>query len=138
MCDQSQNYPLKNYHRALAKTQVDANQAGALYSDAVFVREGSQIMPNLTWDVYGRVVGRAGVKNATYGSKECGVFTAEYRMNVETANRPYIAHVDIDESFDNLRLGRDVKDLGLSQQLSCAVPKPARSVRGSIHKRRYN
>lgn len=142
------NFPLKNYHRGLAKYQVDANQAGGLYSERVFgLGDNYETCTpgwELTWDEYGRVTGAAGVKTATYNGCNVGVHSSEYRMNVETATRPQINHYELDQSFDNLGIGRDIKDLEISQQISCAYPKPMKSFdvgyKGykSVNKYRYN
>jgi len=148
MCDNKTSFPLKNYHRGLAKSQIDANQSGALYSERVFGLgdKPEHCTPGweLTWDEYGRVTGTAGIKSAAANGCNVGVHSAEYRMNVETATRPSINHYEIDTSFDNLGLGRDVKDLGVSRQVSCATPQPHKShlvaQHGyrAIHKYRYN
>jgi hypothetical protein len=151
MCDNKASYPFKNYHRGLVKTQIDADTAaGALYSERVFgLGDDSEMCTpgwQLTWDEYGRVVGTAGVKSAAANGCNVGVHSAEYRMNVETATRPDINQYEIDTSFDALRLGRDIEDYGLSQQVSYANPRPKKAyVRGqsgygnsAINRKMYN
>lgn len=127
-CKNKTSFPLKNYHRGLAKSQVDANQSGALYSKRVFGlgEDCDMCTPGweLTWDEYGRRTGTAGVRSAAANGCNAGVHSAEYRMNVETATRPSINFYEVDTAFDNLQLGRDIKDQGISAQVSCANPKP--------------
>lgn len=131
---EAQNFPLKNYFRGLAKSQLDANQAGAVYSKRVFGLGDEPEYCNqgfeLTWDEYGRGVGTAGVKTAAANGCDKGVYSAEYRMNVETATRPAL-HVEGDEPFDNLRLGRDIADRQLEAQISTMNPMPKRAPRPS-------
>lgn len=127
MADRS--FPWKNYNRGLVKNQIDVDTAApSLYSERVFGlgNDPSMCTPGweLTWDEYGRVVGTAGVRTAAADGCNAGVHSAEYRMNVETATRPSIHQYDINQSFDALRLGRDVKDLGLAAQMSCMHPRP--------------
>ena len=135
-------FPLKNFSRSLSRSQIDANQAGALYSERVFGLGDNCEMctPNdRIFDEYGRVVGVAGVRNSGLNACNKGVFSSEYRMNIETATRPYITDYNINESFDALRLGRDVKDLGLSRLVQCGgMPHGRQLPRGSIVKRRIN
>ena len=149
MCDNQSSYPLKNYHRGLVKSQIDVDTASpALYSERVFgLGDDCEMCTpgwQLTWDEYGRVVGTAGVKSAAANGCNVGVHSAEYRMNVETATRPDINQYEIDTSFDNLRLGRDVKDLGISRQVSCANPQPKKSYfqckhgYGNVSRNMYN
>lgn len=127
MCEPKASYPLRNYHRSLVNEQVDANQAGALYSERVHGLgddyESCQPGWKLTWDEYGRNVGTAGVKSAGANGCNVGVHSAEYRINVETATRPNISHVE-ESSFDALGLGRDIKSRSLNRQVSCGNPMP--------------
>lgn len=131
MCDYK-SFPYKNYFRGLVKAQIDVDTAApALYSERVMGLGDNPEMCTpgwqLTWDEYGRVVGTAGVKTAAADGCNVGVHSAEYRINVETATRPDINQYEIDTSFDNLRLGRDVKDMGLAAQVSQTSPQPRKS-----------